>query len=297
MGHGGQFVSCLLFSKKFISFITPGIIPPDKLPKELYSKNLFYNWNIFLSKINNKAYFLSHNGLGDNITNIGAVRFLLQYYDTIYFLCKDIYEENVKLLFDERVITVPFDSNNETNECKRILTSIYDDYFISGFFHNYLKPRIRHPELLKYVKNNEYSLKYQHVFDFYNDIGLDTFIYVDYFHIESTNISKKYYDNIKNYKIVFLHTKGSNRSIDLTKIIDLYKNEDEYIIICNENVYDKNNLKYKIVDEYKHLKIAEYIDIIKNADIIHVIDSCFACIIYPLSLSNKITKKCVIHDV
>ena len=36
------------------------------------------------------AYFLSHNGLGDNITNIGAINFLLNYYETIYFLCKDI---------------------------------------------------------------------------------------------------------------------------------------------------------------------------------------------------------------
>jgi len=50
VGHGGQFVSCLLFSKKFISFITPEIVPQDIFPKELYSKNLFYDWNVF-SKI------------------------------------------------------------------------------------------------------------------------------------------------------------------------------------------------------------------------------------------------------
>ena len=38
------------------------------------------------------AYFLSHNGLGDNITSIGSIIFLLQYYETIYFLCKNNYE-------------------------------------------------------------------------------------------------------------------------------------------------------------------------------------------------------------
>ena len=41
------------------------------------------------------AYLLSHNGLGDNLYMIGAVRFLLQYYENIYFLCKDIYYNNV----------------------------------------------------------------------------------------------------------------------------------------------------------------------------------------------------------
>ena len=62
------------------------------------------------------AYFVSHNGLGDNITNSGAVNFLLQYYETIHFLCKDIYVKNIEHLFpDSAVIPVPFDSNNEFN--------------------------------------------------------------------------------------------------------------------------------------------------------------------------------------
>ena len=39
----------------------------------------------------------------------------------------------------------------------------------------------------------------------------------------------------KQYKIVFLHTKGSKREINLDNIVQLY-NTDEYIIICaNKN--------------------------------------------------------------
>ena len=37
------------------------------------------------------AYYLSHTGLGDNITSISAIKFLLTYYETIYFIGKIIY--------------------------------------------------------------------------------------------------------------------------------------------------------------------------------------------------------------
>jgi hypothetical protein len=55
------------------------------------------------------AYLLSHNGLGDNITMIGAINFLLHYYDNVYFLCKDKNQENVARFFqDKPVIVIPF---------------------------------------------------------------------------------------------------------------------------------------------------------------------------------------------
>ena len=242
------------------------------------------------------AYFLSHNGLGDNITNIGAVNFLLNYYETIYFLCKDIYNENVKLLFyNKPVITVPFDSKNEFSACKNVINnnSINSDVFISGFAHKYrIKLKITHPELLQYKKNDyNYTIPYKHILDFYYDIGLDLSIYYNYFDIESSEISKEYYEKIKNYKIVFLHSKSSNREINFTDIVNKYNNND-YIIICaNKNVYNINSIKYNIANMYVNIYVAYYIDIIKNAESIHVIDSCFSCIVYPLIITNKITPK------
>jgi hypothetical protein len=248
------------------------------------------------------AFFVSHCGLGDNITNIGAIIFLLQYYDTIYFLCKDIYAENVKLLFINKPVTIiPFNSKNEMNHLKQIILPInkenYDILISGSCIKSYLKSHITHPELLKYQRNNsKYIIKYNHIIEFYNDIGLDTSIYVDYFNIESSIISKTYYDGINNYKIIFLHTLGSNRKINVTNDINRFKNRDEYIMICaNENVYNTNNSKYTVAEKYVNLKIAYYIDIIKNAEIIHVIDSCFSCIVYPLLLSKKISPlKCII---
>jgi len=238
-----------------------------------------------------KAYFLSHNGLGDNISNIGAVNFLLKYYNTIYFLCKDIYQDNVRLLFDSKfVIVIPFNSHNEWNDCASIISNRDScDCFVSGCHTGYLQSHITHPEVLKYVKNTDYTVAYNHLYQFYNDIGLDLSIYVNYFDIPSNNISRQYYNDISNYKIIFLHTKGSNRSINLVDIIDLYKDNDEYIIICaNENVYNVNNSKYEIAEKYVNKKVAYYIDIIKNSNLIYIINSCFSCIVYPLILSKRI---------
>ena len=88
-----------------------------------------------------KAFFLGHNGLGDNITMIGAINFLLNYFEEIYFLCKNIYQENVKLLYyNKPVIIVPFDTNNEQEECKKIINEAFNsdnnvNIFISGFCH------------------------------------------------------------------------------------------------------------------------------------------------------------------
>jgi hypothetical protein len=232
------------------------------------------------------AYFLSHNGLGDNITMSSAVSFLLQHYDTIYFLCKDKYEENVKLLFqNKKVITVPINSNDEFNDCKKIIDNVdhKDDIFISGFCHtSYLKSRIT--KKINYKKNKVDGII--HIKNFYNDINLDLSVYYNYFNIESTEISKSLLDRLINYKIIFLHTEGSNRSIDITDIVNTYKNNKEYILICaNKNVYDDNT---HIANEYVNLKVVYYIDIIKNANIIHIIDSCFSCIVHPLSVTNKL---------
>ena len=70
------------------------------------------------------AYFLSHNGLGDNLFSIGALRFISQYYEKVYFLCKDTFYENVRLFFNDelRIECVPFNANDEEKEC---LTAIY----------------------------------------------------------------------------------------------------------------------------------------------------------------------------
>ena len=69
-------------------------------------------------------------------------------------------------------------------------------------------------------------------------------------------------------------------------------NNEETIIICaNKNMYNINNSKYELANKYINLFIAYYIDIILNSYEIHVVDSCFSCIINPLKVTNRLFSK------
>lgn len=229
VGHGGQLCNSLLFGQNTILYVLPELLSNLNVytlkqnniqvcfDTNDFFKQIMINYYNFQNYLNNTpfkqqdAFFLSHNGLGDNITNISAINYLLNYYETIYFLCKDIYVENVNLLFaNKSVITIPINSADENNHCKKIINSIPKaDLFISGCHTFYLKSRITHPHLLNYIKNNgAYACKYNHITQFYNDNGLDLSIYFEYFNIESSEKSIEYYEQIKQYKIVFLHTKA-----------------------------------------------------------------------------------------
>jgi hypothetical protein len=268
------------------------------------TKKFNYNNHILDVRIKqDKAYFLGHNGLGDNITSVSAINFLLKYYKSIYFLCKDIYKENVELLMNKCVNVISFDKNNEFFECKRIIMNAFNednniDIFICGCHKSYLNSKITHPELLNYKQTDKnYTIKYDFIKNFYYDIKLDLSVYYEYFDISESVISKHYYDMIKEYKIIFLHTKSSNREINLDIVINKYINNSEYIIICaNKNIYHIDHCKYNIANQYINILVGCYITLIKNANEIHIVDSCFSCIVHPMSQTNKLKAYTIIYD-
>jgi len=245
----------------------------------------------------NSAYILSHNGLGDNITMIGSINFLLLHYKTIYLLCKDKYESNVKLLINKpNVITIPFNHRSENSSCKNIIDNVYSndytDIFICGQHKNYLKSKITNPSILNYNKNNKFSIKWKHIIMFYEDMNLDLSIYYDYFDINSTEKSIALYEKIKDINIIFCHTQSSVKTIRLPENIKTYINDNKYIIICaNQNVYDKNHAYFGVANNFVNIPVQNYIDVIKHACEIFVIDSCFSCIVHPLSVLNKLNTK------
>jgi hypothetical protein len=169
--------------------------------------------------------------------------------------------------------------------------------FVSGYCHTeYIKSNINHPELLNYkLSDNKYVVDYNHIVEFYKDIGLNNNIYVDYFNIDSSDLSRYYYNMIKDYNIIFFHTQSSGRKINLNRIVNQYINDDKKIIICaNENIYPNDHNFYEIANKFIYLKIIYYIDIIKNATEIYCIDSSFSCIVFPLNLGKKLNANIVI---
>jgi hypothetical protein len=257
------------------------------------------------------AYILSHNGLGDNLYMIGSVRFLLQYYANIYFLCKDIYYDNVELLYknNKNIVVVPINSKNEYSSCKEILnSSIYEknDVLISGLHKKYLKSKItneklfqRIPEKKRYTIDYDTisSLNYSFIEKFYIDINLDLNIFFEYFEIPTTIESNNYYNNLSNYdKIIFIHSKASNKRIKFSNIYNENVMKDNAIIVCaDHNVYEatkklnKNQEeKFNICNSMINIPLVYYLDIIKKCNEIYIIDSCFTGIVLPLLKTNKL---------
>jgi len=236
-----------------------------------------------------EAIFLSHNGLGDNITSISAINFLLNYYSKIYFLCKDKHANNCRLLYNNlNVEIVSFDSKREFQNCSEIIVPYYNninvDILICGAHKNYLISKIKNNSFLNYKQDDgNYKIKYDFIRQFYWDINLDLSIYYNYFKINSTKESIELYNLVKDYNIYFTHTQASDMKIDITFETNNYLNVNDWLVICaNENVYSSNSFKYKIAEKFINIPVAFYIDIITNAKKIYIVNSCFSCIVYPL---------------
>jgi hypothetical protein len=260
------------------------------------------------------AYLVSHNGLGDNLYMIGALHYLLLFYDKLFFLCKDIYLENVRLFFMDipNIHCVPFDSKNEFSAIKDIMNEknrdLNCDIFICGPCHKeYLQSKITNISFLNRIPiaNKPYTIdfdslnseNYQFIEHFYKDIGLSLTHYFDYFTLPNTEESIQLYNSIRDFYIIFIQLKSSTgESLDISLLIRKYINDDNVILICNDqNLYNFENRnqiqekKYELCQSFVYNKIVYYIDTIKNSDEIYIIDSCFIGILLPF-LKKKLLK-------
>ena len=257
------------------------------------------------------AYFVSHNGMGDNIYMIGALRFLLNFYEKIYFLCKKKYYYNVSLFFIDTpcIICIPFNENNELNEIKNIIMKEYYnvniDVFICGYLHkNFLESKITNEKFLNYkILNKQYTIdfdtinsnNYKFIEDFYTDAKLNLTYFYEYFYLPSTKESIELYNRVSNYYIIFIQLMSSDGcKLNITNLIQKYINDDKVILICNdENLYnlEKNVEKYDLCQKFVYNKIINYNDTIINSNEIYIIDSCFIGIVLPYLKTNKLKSK------
>ena len=124
---------------------------------------------------------LSHSGLGDNIAMIGAVYYLLNIYNNIYFLCKESHLKNLNILYSHpRIFLISFKPENEYHERFNLLIPKYNtlnmDVLISGSYHkkNFIS-KIKNKKMFEITKNNNFyiSERFNFIKDFYEDIKLN----------------------------------------------------------------------------------------------------------------------------
>lgn len=259
------------------------------------------------------AVIVCHQGIGDIITMSGAIVYLKQFYKKIYLICKNKNLKHIKSFFQNYDIDfISINSNLEFKETETIVINYYNntsnDIFISGECFNYLKKYKRisidideyhNKEIDKQYAYNKKVYIYTLFSDFYNDYNLSIDIYFDYFVFVSNENSRKLYNLISNYYIIFIQLQSSNnKNLNITNLLKKYLDNDNAILICNDkNLYNEKSKKYNICKKFVMNDLINYYDTIINANEIYVIDSCFSCIVYPLLITKKLkTNKVEIID-
>lgn len=189
------------------------------------------------------VYVLSHNGMGDNVTMIGCLHFLANFYDNVHFLCREDYYDQIVFALKEfyfiHIIKIPYYKTDvESNDYnKKLLTPFYDsaDMFICGGHKSYLNSKITHPYLLDSSKlykdypdgihtifREPYNILFKNIDKFYdynhqpNKIMPSTFDFIEMFY-DDMNLNTAicfdfFYVNI-NDEILELYKKISNYHI------------------------------------------------------------------------------------
>jgi hypothetical protein len=261
------------------------------------------------------AYLVSHNGMGDNLFMIGALHFLLKFYEKIYFLCKSKYYPNVNLFFmdNPNIICLPFNEDNETEEIKQIINANYEenDIFICGFCHtSYLKSKITQPELVNYKHiDKNYTIdfdtltsgNYSFIADFYRDINLNLTYFYDYFYLPTTKEAIELYKTVQAYYIIFIQLKSSDgKELNIKNLLEKHLYDKNTILLCNDkNLYDISDhnkiadtkIKYNICQSFMYNKLVHYKEVIQNSDEIYIIDSCFIGMVLPYLKTNQLKAK------
>jgi hypothetical protein len=214
-------------------------------------------------------FFYTHLGLGDAVWCNGAIRFLSSRFKKIKVVCLSEYELQIKLMFSDlnNIETVPVKkaSNRwfdfpEANNCS-ICTS-------GG-----------------YVTHKESASLDLYPDCFYDDIGISRDIRITHFHVPNPEDACV----PPTQKYIFIQSQSTAGNIDIFSKL----NTNILVIDPNTNHYSVDHEFYDQAESFlRKPSIFHYMDVIKNAEEIHIIDSSFGCLAAQLDLSKVKRKVC-----
>jgi hypothetical protein len=208
--------------------------------------------------------FIGHMGYGDVLLLNGAIRYCSFKVDELYLVEAANNIKNIQLIFNDiqnlKIIT--------EQEIDMIEKQITDDiiYFKSGLHLN---------------KNCLQNPNYNITTDFYKELNIPKNIMFDFFYIP------QYIETLKPPKTdyIFVQTKSSSHD---NKAIISWNINDILTIDSNTNLYSTTDLFFDTANNFINKPIAYYVDLLRNAKEIHVVDSCFACFVFSMNLKNVI---------
>lgn len=241
----------------------------SKFKKKIYKEIIIKNKTAYVC--------IGLDNVGDNIVNIGIVRYLSSMYEIVYLaVLSKLYDtvsqfyldnENIKILkFDSKIDAIKYNTGN-------------DDLYVS---YKYI---LKQKEMKHFKKNFGGVIP----FFIYTSFGIPPCVFWEYFKIP--DIKTPNIDLLTNKKYAFVHTCYSLGELikvsDIEKIYNISK-DDVIIIDPNINHYDVNDKFYSIASKFIELKtILQYKDLISNADYIYLSDSSFFMLASQLELKCK----------
>ena len=222
-----------------------------------------------------KCFVLTHFGLGDHITAIGAVRYLSTYYDETIVCCRKTSEENLKLFYldDDSIKTYGVDSEQFVSPKFRYMNSFNSiekthDVYTCGI----------------HLETNNRDDKIP--FNFYNEMKIDKSAFRKYFYVPHIEESKELYKEISSYKYIFVHDSSSTGKVFSLNKLNLNIDSDMLLINCGKNMYEKGHKFYDIAEKFVNKPLLYYVDSIENASIIVLSDSCIFCLAIQLNIKT-----------
>jgi len=221
-----------------------------------------------------KGLFLGHQGLGDHINYIGAVRYLSLSYDEFVVACVHSHNlENVKSFYADnpkiRVVKMSRDYRpwDESLLDAEMNLKQYSKVYRVGAYKEGGFPPGDIPD------------------DWYNQLELSTSIRKSHFFLPDTPESKNLYESIK-IPYIFIQQKSSDNitnlvTWDINKILT---------IDPNLNLYHADHEWYNIANSFVNRPFYHYYDTIRHAREIHTVDSSFYCLAINLKLDSNINR-------
>jgi perosamine synthetase len=229
---------------------------------------------------------LGHLGLGDMFTMIGAIRYLAIYYDRVMVVVKQMYFDNVKMIFDDdpSIEFLVVTEDKDISPAYGASGDILNQYWVKGY----------KTILCGTHKRPNIDLKFFYR-QFYDDVGIDWNDRFIYGHVNrNEDLEESLFQELKSYsdKFIFVHDKLPE---DISSRL-ISEKSDNLIFNVNRNAYESfsNHPWAKVWKEaHKNLPVPYYCKVLEFAEEIHVTDSAFFCLCMYLDLSR--VKKCVVY--
>ena len=256
--------------------------------------NNFLNSSIKEQKgyVKKKAFLLTHLGLGDMVNCIGLIRYLSTLYDELLVVCKKVYFENVKMLF-ENDKTIKFYLCNDFQEISpRAGCDMQNFKTLVDGYHVYLSGPMNKLYDIISKTGKMITGKFNGIlpYCFYEDCGLGPNIYREYSFIPRTYESIKLYNEVKSIceKYIVTHKNCSlGNMFEIDEIVTNIDINETLVINIDKNIYEKGHKYYEIAEKCVLKPVLYYVDLIENSCMNILSDSCMFCLAVQLNIKTS----------